>query len=122
MSELVQQEWAQLGPLLSRAPRHMDRIATLLEHGRLTTRLRLFTDPEEIGVMERLLNRVVLALLSIGVGLVSVLLLGTEGGPTLTTIGVSLYEVLGWIGLAMAVILLLRVLLEVLRNERDTTS
>ena len=122
VSELVQQEWAQLGPLLSRAPRHMDRIATLIEHGRLTTRLRLFTDPEEIGVMERLLNRVVLALLSIGVGLVSVLLLGTAGGPALTTIGVSLYEVLGWIGLSMAVILLLRVLLAVLRNERDTTS
>jgi ubiquinone biosynthesis protein len=120
VSELVQQEWAQLGPLLSRAPRHMDRIATLLEHGRLTTRLRLFSDPEEIGVLERLLNRVVLTMLSIGVGLVSVLLLGTTGGPTLTTIGVSLYEVLGWIGLSMGVILLLRVLLAVLRNERDT--
>jgi hypothetical protein len=52
--------------------------------------------------------------------LVSVLLLGTTGGPTLTTIGVSLYEVLGWIGLSMGVILLLRVLLAVLRNERDT--
>jgi ubiquinone biosynthesis protein len=122
VSELVQQEWAQLGPLLSRAPRHMDRIATLLEHGRLTTRLRLFTDPEEIGVLERLLNRFVLTLLSIGVGLVSVLLMGTEGGPILTTIGVSLYEVLGWIGLSMAVILLLRVLLAVLRNERVTTG
>jgi ubiquinone biosynthesis protein len=120
VSELVQQEWAQLGPLLSRAPRHMDRIATLLEHGRLTTRLRLLSDPEEIGVLERLLNRVVLTLLSIGVGLVSVLLLGTTGGPTLTTIGVSLYEVLGWIGLSMGVILLLRVLLAVLRNEGDT--
>jgi ubiquinone biosynthesis protein len=92
----------------------------LLEHGHLTTRLRLFSDPEEIGVMERLLNRVVLTLLSIGVGLVSVLLLGTTGGPTLTTIGMSLYEVLGWIGLSMGVILLLRVLLAVLRNERDT--
>jgi ubiquinone biosynthesis protein len=122
VSELVKQEWAQLGPLLSRAPRHMDRIATLLEHGRLTTRLRLFTDPEEIGVLERLLNRVVLTLLSIGVGLVSVLLMGTEGGPNLTTIGLSLYEVLGWIGLSMAVILLLRVLLAVLRNERVTTG
>jgi ubiquinone biosynthesis protein len=120
VSELVQQEWAQLGPLLSRAPRHMDRIATLLEHGRLTTRLRLFTDPEEIGVLERLLNRVVLTLLSIGVGLVSVLLLGTTGGPTFNAIGVTLYELLGWIGLSMGVILLLRVLLAVLRNERDT--
>jgi ubiquinone biosynthesis protein len=119
VSELVQQEWAQLGPLLSRAPRHMDRIATLLEHGRLTTRLRLFTDVHEVRVLERLVNRIVLALLSIGVGAVSVLLLRTEGGPAFAAIGVDLYEVLGWIGLALAVILLMRVLLAVLRVEED---
>jgi ubiquinone biosynthesis protein len=117
VSELVEQEWAQLGPLLSRAPRHMDRIATLLEHGRLTTRLRLFTDVQEVHVLENLVNRIVLALLSIGVGLVSVLLLRTEGGPRLTAIGLDLYEVLGWIGLSLAVILLMRVLLAVLRAE-----
>ena len=120
VSELVQQEWAQLGPLLSRAPRHMDRIATLLEHGRLTTRLRLFTDVHEVRVLERLVNRIVLALLSIGVGAVSVLLLRTEGGPALAAIGVDLYEVLGWIGLALAVILLMRVLLAVLRADEET--
>ena len=119
VSELVQQEWAQLGPLLSRAPRHMDRIATLLEHGRLTTRLRLFTDAHEVRVLERLVNRVVLALLSIGVGLVSVLLLRTEGGPRFAAIGVDLYEVLGWIGLALAMILLMRVLLAVLRVDES---
>ncbi len=122
VAELVQEEWAQLGPLLSRAPRHVDRIATLLEHGRLTMRLRMFTDPEEVGAIERLLNRLVLAVLSIGVGLVSVLLLGTDGGPKLSLISVGLYEVLGWIGLGMAVILLLRVLLEVLRHESSPTG
>jgi ubiquinone biosynthesis protein len=119
VSELVQQEWAQLGPLLSRAPRHMDRIATLLEHGRLTTRLRLFTDAHEVRVLERLVNRVVLTLLSIGVGVVSVLLLRTEGGPRFAAIGVDLYEVLGWIGLALAMILLMRVLLAVLRVDES---
>ncbi len=120
VAELVQQEWAQLGPLLSRAPRHMDRIATLLEHGRLTTRLRLFTDAHEVRVLERLVNRIVLSLLSIGVGLVSVLLLRTEGGPAFAAIGIDLYEVLGWIGLALAVILLMRVLLAVLRLDEGT--
>ena len=120
VSDLVQQEWAQLGPLLGRAPRHIDRIATLLEHGRLTTRLRLFTDAHEVRVLERLVNRIVLALLSIGVGAVSVLLLRTEGGPRFAAIGVDLYEVLGWIGLALAVILLMRVLLAVLRVDEDT--
>ncbi|HEX6147503.1 MAG TPA: AarF/UbiB family protein [Acidimicrobiia bacterium] len=120
VGDLVQQEWAQLGPLLSRAPRHVDRIATLLTHGRLTTRLRLFTHPDDVRVVERLLNRALVAVLSIGVGLVSVLLLGTAGGPELVLIGVRLYEVLAWIGLSMAIVLLMRVLLAVARADDES--
>ena len=118
VEELLQQEWAQLAPLLHRAPRHLDRIASLIEHGRITTRLRLFTHPEEVRTLERLLNRAVLSFLSIGLGVVSVMLLGSEGGPLLVATDVTFYEVLGWIGLTVAVILLLRVLLAVLRTER----
>lgn len=120
VGDLVQQEWAQLGPLLSRAPRHVDRIATLLTHGRITTRLRLFTHPDDVRVLERLLNRALVAVLSIGVGLVSVLLLGTAGGPELVLIGVRLYEVLAWIGLSMAIVLLMRVLLAVARADDES--
>lgn len=118
VEELLQQEWAQLAPLLHRAPRHLDRIATLIEHGRITTRLRLFTHPEEVRTLERLLNRAVLSFLSIGLGVVSVMLLGSEGGPPLVATDVTFYEVLGWIGLTVAVILLLRVLLAVLRTDQ----
>lgn len=117
MADFVQQEWARLAPLLSRAPRHFDRLATLAESGRLTTRVRLFTDPDEVRVLERLLNRFVITLLSIGVGAVSVMMLGTEGGPIIEAADVPLLEILGWIGLSLAVILLLRVLLAVLRTE-----
>jgi hypothetical protein len=97
----------------------MGRIATLLAHGRLTTRLRLFTDAHEVRVLERLVSRVVPALLSVGVGLDSVLLLRTEGAPEFAAICVDLYEVLGWIGLALAMILLTRVLLAVLRVDES---
>jgi ubiquinone biosynthesis protein len=117
VGEFVQQEWAQLGPLMRRAPRHLDRIATLLEHGGLTTRIRLFADMEDVGVAERLLNRVVLAALSLGVGLLSVLLLGTEAGPVLAGGDTRLVEVLGWLGLFAGTVLLMRVLLEVLRSQ-----
>lgn len=116
--EFVQQEWARLAPLLSRAPRHFDRLATLAESGRLTTRLRLFSDPEDIRVLEQFHNRFLLTLLSIGTGAVSVMLLGTEGGPIIEAADVPLLEILGWIGLSLAVILLLRVLLAVLRSDR----
>lgn len=117
MQELVEQEWARLAPLLARAPRHVDRLATLLAHGRLTTRVRLFADPDEVLVLERLLNRLVLALLSVGTGAVSVIMLGTDGGPVLEAIDTPLLEVLGWIGLVLAMMLLLRVLLAVLRTD-----
>lgn len=117
-SDFLQQEWAQLGPLLRRAPRHLDRVATLLEHGRLTTRLRLFTDPDEVRVLERLLNRGLLAFLSVGIAAVSVVMLAMDVGPVLAVGDLRFLEVLGWTGLFLAVVLLLRVLLDILRTER----
>lgn len=117
IGELVQQEWAQLGPLARRAPRHLDRIATQLQHGSLTTRVRLFADPADVNVAERLVNRLVLTVMALGVGLLSVLMLGTEAGPELAGARVRLLEVLGWIGLFAGTVLLLRVLLAALRSE-----
>lgn len=119
-SEFVQQEWAQLAPLLSRLPKHVDRIATMLEHGRLATRLRLFSDVDDRQFAQRMLNLVVLTLLSIGTGMVSVMLLGVEDDRVLGLLGdVGPYEVLAWSGLFIAITLLLRVLLSVLRSEAD---
>jgi ubiquinone biosynthesis protein len=115
--EFVTREWAELGPVLRRAPRHLDRLATTIEHGRFTTRVRLFDDPGDVRVLERLVNRAVLTALSLGVGLLAVLLLGTAAGPDLAGSGVRLLEVLGWLGLFGASVLLLRVLLDVLRSE-----
>ena len=119
-SEFVQQEWAQLAPLVSRLPRHIDRIATMLEHGRIGTRVRLFSEAEDRHFVQRMLNLVVLTLLSIGTGVVSVMLLGVEDNRVLGLLGdVGPYEVLAWTGLFIAITLLLRVLLSVLRSEAD---
>jgi len=119
MGEYVIQEWAELGPLLHRVPRHLDHIARLAEHGRLTGRVRLFAFPEEVRVLERLLNQVVLTLLTIGLGGISVALLTSEGGPEVLGIQVRVFQLLGWATAAFATLLLLRVLLGVLRSERD---
>ncbi len=119
IGEFVQQEWAQVGPLLRRAPRHLDRIATQLQHGGLTTRVRLFGDHEDVRVVERLVNRVVLTALALGAGLLSVLMLGTSAGPLLAGSDLRLLEVLGWLGLFASTVLLLRVLLAVLRAEAE---
>lgn len=120
VADLVQQEWAQLGPLMSRFPRHVDRIASMLEHGRLTTRLRLFSEPDDRNFAQGMINRLILTLLSIGTGVVSVMLLSVQDERVFAFLGdVGLYEVLGWVGLFIAISLLLRVLLAVLRSEVD---
>lgn len=120
--EFVMQEWAEFGPLLRRAPRHLDRIARLAENGQLTGRVRLFSHPDEVGTLERLLNRVVLTLLTIGLGGVSVALLTSEGGPDVAGIQVRVFELLGWATAAFATLLLLRILLGVLRSERQSQT
>lgn len=116
VSQFVQQEWAELGPIFKRAPRHLDRIATQLENGGLSGSIRLFAHAGEVAVLERLLNRVVTAFLSVGLGAVSVVLLTID--PTgESPARLNFFDVIGWAGLTMAVILLLRVLLEVFRAE-----
>lgn len=117
VNEFVQHEWAQMGPLLRVAPRHLDRLATLAEHGGLTMRVRMFADAADVRVAERLLNRALLVALSLGAGLLSVLMLGTQAGPTLAVAEIRLLEVLGWAGLFGATVLMLRVLLDVLRVQ-----
>jgi len=117
-TEFVLQEWAEFGPLVRRAPRHLDRIARLAENGHLTGRVRLFAFPDEVRTLERLLNRFVLTLLTIGLGGVSVALLTSQGGPMVAGIQVRVFELLGWAMAAFATLLLLRILLGVLRSER----
>lgn len=117
VGEFVKQEWSELGPILARVPRHLDRLAGMVEHGRLSARVRILADADDRRFLERLLNRFVLTLLSIGVGTVSVILLGVEGGVDFPWFSVGLYEVLGWIGLFIAMTLMFRVLLAVLRSE-----
>ncbi|HEX7040365.1 MAG TPA: AarF/UbiB family protein [Trueperaceae bacterium] len=117
LAEFVRQEWTDLGPLLARLPRHVDRLATMAEHGRLSLRARLLADADDRRFVERLLNRSLLALLSVGTGVVSVMLLGLPAGLRFPWFEVGLYEVLGWIGLFIAMTLMFRVLLAVLRSE-----
>jgi ubiquinone biosynthesis protein len=121
-AEFMMQEWAAFGPLLRRAPRHLDRIARLAENGHLTGRVRLFAHPEEVRTVERLLNRVVLTFLTIGLGGVSVALLTSDGGPDVVGIQVRIFDLLGWATAAFATLLLLRILLGVLRSERQVES
>lgn len=113
--ETAKQELVTLLPMLRRAPRHLDRVATLIERGEIGARISLFTDDRDVAVVSRLVNRLVLGLLGGMVALVSVGLLAVPGGPQLTK-ATSLLDLFGYMGLFLATVLILRVVMAVLRE------
>lgn len=117
MAELLQREGASLVPMVKRLPRHLDRIATQIERGHVTTRVSLFAERRDVAVMERLVNKLVLTALSLGLLAISVMLLGAEAGPEIQTRGFFLTELFGWVGLFAGTVLLLRVMLDALRPQ-----
>ena len=115
LEELARKELASLALLLRRTPRHLERIATLVERGNLQARVSLLADEHDVRVLTRLLNRAVLALLGAVIGVLSVMLLGTQGGPPFTG-DTSLFQFFGYFGLFCATVLILRVIVAVLRD------
>jgi len=115
LGDLARQEVVSLLPLLRRLPRHVDRIARLVERGRLTSRVSLFSDDHDVRVITMLVNRIVLAFTGGVLGILSVVLLGMSGGPLLSGT-TSLFRFFGYIGLFLSMVLILRVLVSVLRD------
>jgi ubiquinone biosynthesis protein len=113
--ETAKQELVTVLPILRRAPRHLERVATLLERGELGAHISLFADDRDVTVVTRLVNRVVLGLLGGMVALASVGLLAVPGGPQLTQ-ATSLLDLFGYGGLFLATVLILRVVMAALRE------
>ena len=89
--------------------------AGLVERGDLRARVSLLSDEGDLRAITRLLNRVVLAVLGSVVGVLSVMLLGTPGGPPFTG-DTSLFQFFGYFGLFCATVLILRVIVAVLHD------
>jgi ubiquinone biosynthesis protein len=115
LEEVAKSELIRMAPLLRRLPRHVDRLATSLERGNLRARLSLFSDERDVGVVTRLVNRAVLALMGGFVGLVGVFLLGTSGGPPFAG-ETTLYEFFGYFSLFCSVVLIMRVIVAILHD------
>jgi ubiquinone biosynthesis protein len=115
LEELARDELLRVGPLLRRLPRHAERVATALERGNLRLRVSRYSDPEDVRVLTRLVNRVVLAFLGGVVGVIGVLLVGTGGGPAFTG-ETSLYEFFGYFALFCGTVLVMRVLVAVFQE------
>ena len=120
-TQLARDETLKLLPLLRRAPRLTDSIATRLERGDLSIRVRAFSHPDDVRFITSLVNRAVLAFVAVGLGIVSAMLFGLDKGPFLTT-NISVYDVLASIGLLAGAVLIMRVVLEALDTDTRTRS
>lgn len=116
LRERSRDELLELVPLLRSAPRHLDRIATLIERGQLRTQMSLLSEARDVAVVTRLVNRGVLALLGSTLGIVSAILLSVGGGPMISS-ALSLPDLLGYAGLAFGAVLVLRVVLTVAHDK-----
>ena len=110
-------ELLTLLPMLRKLPRRADRITAALAQGRLTTNLRLFSDPRDVSVVTTLVNRAVLGLLGSALGVMSVLLLQARAGPAITK-GTTTLQLFGYVGLFLSITLILRVVIDILRPRR----
>ena len=110
-----QHEAIKAAPVLRRIPRHIDRIATMAQRGELAGRVSLFSIDGDRAFVKDLAGRAVLTFVGATFMLLSMLLIRTDVGPVLSN-GTSLLQVLGYVGLLLGFILLLRMTLVALRD------
>ena len=116
LQELVLQQAMDAGPALARLPRKIDEVAQALLQGELRTRVSLLSEPEDVRIARGLVNRVVTGLVGSALALTSSILLTVPSPPGPG--GLGLLSLLGGIGLFFSVLLLLRLVVQILR-ERD---
>jgi ubiquinone biosynthesis protein len=113
IQELLQQQLLSTGPVLARMPRDLDELTRSLLRGELRTRVSLFSEPEDVAAARGMLNRLVTAMIGSAIALASAVLLTVQ--PR-TSQGAALVDVVGGIGLFFSALLLLRVIVQILRE------
>lgn len=103
----IRDELGVVLPRLRRLPGRLDHITAALDHGRLTINVRLLVGNREERLIERLVGGVSLVIFGPAIGVMSVVLLGTHGGPDLGG-SMTLNQILGYSGLCISVALILR--------------
>jgi ubiquinone biosynthesis protein len=116
LSEVVKEEAMAQLPRLQRLPERVDDLLGQAVRGELTARVSLFPRPRDEQLVRTVMNRLATAIISASLGIGSVILLQVRVGPAVTGT-VSLNQVLGYIGIAGAAILAMRILAGIVREE-----
>jgi ubiquinone biosynthesis protein len=114
LRELVQHEVFSVAPVLARLPRDIDDVARSLLRGDLRTRISLFSEPADLRAARAMLNRLVMGVVGSALAIASAILLTLEPRSGQ---GAELITIIGGIGLTFSVVLLLRVVVQILRER-----
>jgi ubiquinone biosynthesis protein len=112
--DMVRAERMAALPRLRKLPQQVDRILALTGRGEL--RLRTVIDEDGRRILRTLVNRALLAAIGIGLLLVSTLLLvAPDAGPAVAD-RTGLFEIFGYGGMLIGIVLVLRVVAAVARD------
>jgi ubiquinone biosynthesis protein len=115
MSDLMMKTAMTNALILRKLPQQVDAIARSLVHGELRTRVSLLSEAEDVRVAKGMVNRLVMGLIASALSLSSAIMLSSGSAPALG--GFRVVNVLGGVGLFFSVLLLLRVVVQILRDR-----
>lgn len=113
--DLMQAELIEVLPVLRELPSQIGRSLGQLQRGELRTRVSLFGSETDRASMLTLANRLGLSLLSGLLVLSGAIMVGNEGGPTVTP-GFGLVSLIGYLVLFLGLIVALRVVTAAVRD------
>jgi ubiquinone biosynthesis protein len=114
LRELITDQAARNAHIIQRLPREVDALVRVLLRGDFGARVRLWSDEEDTRVARGMVNRAVMAIIASALSVASALLLSAGSAPVLH--GVAVVNLLGAIGMFFGVLLLLRVLIQIVRE------
>jgi ubiquinone biosynthesis protein len=114
LRELVTDQAAKNAHIIQRLPREIDALVRVLLRGDFGARVRLWSDEEDVRVARGMVNRAVMAIVASALSVASALMLSAGSAPALN--GVPVVNVLGAIGTFFGVLLLLRVVIQIVRE------
>lgn len=117
VQDMLLSEATDLLPVIRKLPRRLDRLTAAAESGRLTTNLRVFSGTEDRKVITAWLHLTLLTILAATTGIMSVLLLGLDHGPTISE-DLGLYQFLGLGLLLVSSVMALRVLADIFTKSQ----
>jgi ubiquinone biosynthesis protein len=114
LRELVADQAARNAHIIERLPREIDGLVRVLRRGDLRARVRLWADEEDVRLVRGMVNRASMAIIASALSLASAIML--SAGSTSALHDVPIVNLLGAVGLFFGVLLLLRLIIQIVRE------